>query len=324
MKTAFGLLLAFCLISGSATAQIDLTKVCARINEHISNVSNKDFTFVQNATPDIGTTINLDIKKTTDRGMEMNYSYRLDLSGIITSDLKEVTEGPSMYVLVTVSNPEQQLVKMRKGEAKGGVPNVKIAVASSEAASKLIEVLKKAMSSSDGGGAFSSDEVYGFQFELSPSEKCSALRPDFANQPYWIDGEACSLVKSFEKTKLQTMGRSTGLFSAEALAFAPGIKSNVRFKNGSKILVVVKVDPEGSDPSSLFTLLEFQKNERRGNREYIMGKATIGVTGTNMVGLALSYKKLANGYYLIAVDQPLRSGEYALSTPDFVYCFGID
>jgi hypothetical protein len=339
--TFFGILMAMIPFAIQCSAMKpsagDLNGVVNHLNSTIGAVSNPDLSFVQTFSTHADTKVKVDIKKTTDRGITMNRAYILDLKGLNLATVQTVKEGRTTFVDMKTVNADQLMQMNKKGEVTGSAEKLRIAANDADHAARITEAIGQAWSVAN-GGQWSEDKKavatngnaptprFGFQWEATISDKCGTLRPDFANQPYWIGLTDCKKVSSFEKVAPQQIARATGMYSSEGLFYIPGISSSVRFRSSSPIACVVKVDPEGSDPSDLMVIREFQVNKKSQNRELVTTKNKVGSSTVKVEDIPMSFVKVAPGYFLITTEAVLTPGEYAFfnTAKTFCFAFGVE
>lgn len=325
-------MMAMLMLGGTAMAQNDLRGVVNHLNTTIGDVSNPDFTFKQSFSIHSDTKLRVDLHKITDRGIGSNRTYILELKGLSLGAIQTVMHGRTTYIDLRVMNPDQLMQMNKNGEITGSVDRIRIGANDADHAARITEAIGQAWSVANGGkwseetktiaeGSNAPTPRFGFSWETEMPANCAPLRPDFANQPYWMDASECKKVSSFEKVAPQQMARATGMYSTEGLFYIPGASSSVRFRSSSLVACVVKVDPEGSDPSDLMVLREFQVNKKSQNRELVTTKNKVGSSTVKVEDIPINFVKVAPGYFLIATDAPLTPGEYAFFNTARTFCF---
>jgi len=142
------------------------------------------------------------------------------------------------------------------------------------------------------------------------STTSSVLAPEFVNVPVYLDN-ASNSYKRFEQPYVNLTVRVTGLTSAEAVVLLTGLTSTVRFKAGSMPKFYVKV--AGADPTSTIRLFELYLNKKKNQRELVVSKSGLGNTGSRLTPINLDYKNMGGDVYEIALQTPLKKGEYSFA-----------
>jgi hypothetical protein len=149
--------------------------------------------------------------------------------------------------------------------------------------------------------------------------------PDYDNAPFHYDTAKNALVE-LDTVQYVVGARPKGFAGAEAALILSGLTSTVKFASEAAVFVVkLKV---GVDPRTLMDLNKATVNEDSGKREFVIyKKGMFTAEGTNPV-VDISFKKVADGVYLVTPKTPLSSGEYFFSLLEnakskVVYCFTI-
>lgn len=147
--------------------------------------------------------------------------------------------------------------------------------------------------------------------------------PDFDNAPFYYNGKE---LVDLDAEQYVLGGRPKGLTGAESAIYINGTTSTVKVKKGeAKFIVKLEV---GVDPRTLIDLNKTVVNEKSGKREYVVyKKGMFTAEGTSNV-IALTFKKVSDGVYLITSKSELEAGEYFFSAmanakSKVVYCFTV-
>lgn len=147
--------------------------------------------------------------------------------------------------------------------------------------------------------------------------------PDYNNTPFFYNGK--ELVE-LDAVQFVVGGRPKGLTGAEAALYLDGITSSTKV-SADAAMFIVKLEV-GTDPRTLMDLNKATVNTHSGKREFVVykkGLATAeGVNNTTDI----TFKKIADGVYLVTSKSKLESGEYFFSLLSntksrIVYCFTV-
>lgn len=145
--------------------------------------------------------------------------------------------------------------------------------------------------------------------------------PDYNNTPFFYNGK--ELVE-LEAVQFVVGGRPKGLTGAEAAIYLNGSSSNVKVDKDSARFIV-KLDPN-VDPRTLMDLNKATSNAHSGKREFVVYKKGLVTAEQVNNTTEISFKKIADGVYIVTSKVPLVEGEYffslmANSQSRIVYCF---
>lgn len=149
--------------------------------------------------------------------------------------------------------------------------------------------------------------------------------PDYDNAPFQYDASKNALVE-LDRAQYVLGARPKGFAGAEAAVYINGATSSVKLPPEAAMFVVKL--KAGVDPYTLMDLNKATVNEHSGKREFVVyKKGMFTAEATNPV-VDLSFKKVADGVYVVTPKAPLSSGEYFFTLLEntkskVVYCFTI-
>lgn len=174
--------------------------------------------------------------------------------------------------------------------------------------------------------------LFQFLFVLSLYTSVSAQDkqypiPDFDNVPYYYD-EATNTLHPIEKAIYKVEMKAKGLFGAGAYIVVQGSAATLRYSKNQKIQFIIHFDDARTEPSTLYTLIQFSINTKNNNnqREYLFKSQGLGHSETNNTQIAMTPKKIGDGLYLLTFNGQNPVGEFALTIDKTKqgYAFGID
>lgn len=146
--------------------------------------------------------------------------------------------------------------------------------------------------------------------------------PDYDNAPFRYDVAKKELVE-LERVQYVWGARPKGFAGAEAAIYMNGVTSTVKLPPEAAVFIV-KLKP-GVDPYTLMDLARANVNEHSGKREYVVYKKGAFTAEATNPTVDISFKKVADGVYLVTPKAPLSAGEYFFTLHDVkvAYCFTI-
>lgn len=162
------------------------------------------------------------------------------------------------------------------------------------------------------------------------AQEMKLQEPEYLNVFYYLQPESKSLItleRRYPDLAFQT--RMLGFGGAKSVYRIEGMKSPIRFKQGSAIGFVVRGVASGVDPNEVVKLIRLDVKKRA--RELLVwrvGAMATGATTVNPSDRAIEIRGVKYGEYSLMIEpvDELKAGEYALTTDGLgrVYCFGID
>ncbi|MBX2909382.1 MAG: hypothetical protein KF706_07100 [Chitinophagales bacterium] len=164
--------------------------------------------------------------------------------------------------------------------------------------------------------------------EKHPSPVSSSYpMPDFDDTPYYYE-ESTNTIIPLEKENYNIQNKAKGLFGAGVYITVQGAAAKVRYSHSQQLQFLIHFQDERTDPSTLFTLIQFTVNQKNNNnlREYLVKQIGLGHSETTTNNISSNVKKVGAGLYLISFREVPTLGEYgiAIEKTKQGYCFGID
>lgn len=162
------------------------------------------------------------------------------------------------------------------------------------------------------------------------AQDVSIAEPEFINSAIYVNGDkSVQLEKAipYTKSRATIASYATGVGGAKAMSQVKGTSSPIRIKKSDNYTFIIKVYSNAVDPAGEVTIMKLTSTKKK--RTYDL--ASIDMLGQSKEGdidyIPFEAKKYGNSSYLLQINTPLESGEYAISlrnVTDVLNCFGVD
>jgi len=152
--------------------------------------------------------------------------------------------------------------------------------------------------------------------------------PEFIGAFYALDASSGNLLDLERQTpRFQLHTKMMGYRGGKESAVVPGPRSPVRFKSGSPIAFIVKLETGGQDPTTLISIhsMKSRKNEREVEMVSVGALGHSSKSTLDDSAVPINVAKYGQASYKVTSSQTLAPGEYVIaSSPRVGYFFGID